>query len=248
MDYFDSNFKNDQEDQQSDLPEGFGWDDMSAGIYEKMPAPKKNNRYWPLLLLLFVVGCGGGSWYAVNYLTGENSTISKDTEFEKSKKEINTAQQLSEAAATEIPKTSTNNSSAQASAQNNLNSPKSNDIDNHKTFKSSATTTTIKSKVQQITSQKTVVNNKQPIQNESPSIANSSDATVPTQKQESTAEVADNKITDSVQGLNSILELPAIPYGLIDHQLADFPMVKKMLTQLGLLADCNSHFKGKIND
>ncbi len=43
MDSFNNNFKS-FDDEQTDLPEGFGWDDMKEGVYEKMPFQKRRRR------------------------------------------------------------------------------------------------------------------------------------------------------------------------------------------------------------
>ena len=73
MDYFNSNFKDNMSGNQQDLPEGFGWEDMKDGIYEKMgtsnnPAPRK---YWGLILLLLVSGCGG--WLILDHFGNEKT-------------------------------------------------------------------------------------------------------------------------------------------------------------------------------
>ena len=69
MDYFDKNFSDFDSSDHSDLPEGFGWKDMKDGIYNRMEEEKSApvyKKYWPFLLLLLMVGCGTGSWFALN--------------------------------------------------------------------------------------------------------------------------------------------------------------------------------------
>ncbi len=92
MDDFNSNWKNDQFDQHSELPEGFGWDDMREGIYEKMQTtkPKKNNRPWYWLLLLLLIAGGTGSWFVLDYLNEEKTTINHTTFNQADTKKINT--------------------------------------------------------------------------------------------------------------------------------------------------------------
>jgi len=92
MDGFDSNMKNDQFDQHSELPEGFGWDDMREGIYKKMQKTtksKKNNRPWYLLLLLLLIIFGCGSWFAL-YLNERKSMTNPVLQTQKNEREINT--------------------------------------------------------------------------------------------------------------------------------------------------------------
>lgn len=55
MDSFKNNFDS-FDDEQTDLPEGFGWEDMSAGIYEKMPEQKRR-RF------------AGWWWFGAGFLT-----------------------------------------------------------------------------------------------------------------------------------------------------------------------------------
>jgi len=77
-------------DHQSELPEGFGWDDMREGIYEKMQTtkPKKNNRRWYWLLLLFLIVGGAGIWFVLENLN-EERTITDSVEInQKNEKEI----------------------------------------------------------------------------------------------------------------------------------------------------------------
>ncbi len=91
MDDFNSNWKNDQFDQHSELPEGFGWEDMRGGIYEKMQTkPKENNRLWYWLLLLLLIVGGAGSWFALEYLNEEKTAVNHTTLNQADTKAINT--------------------------------------------------------------------------------------------------------------------------------------------------------------
>jgi len=74
MDKFDSNLKNGF-DHKSELPEGFGWDDIKEGIYEKMQTakPEKNNQNWKWLILLLLIVCGSGTWFASKYSNEKKS-------------------------------------------------------------------------------------------------------------------------------------------------------------------------------
>jgi len=85
MDYFDKNFKDQFNGQDSDLPEGFGWEEMKDGIQDKMDVKSApvSKKWWSLLLLLLLGGCGG--WMTYNYLN-----ISSDQIVESNVQEFNT--------------------------------------------------------------------------------------------------------------------------------------------------------------
>lgn len=92
MDYFNSNFEDKFSEQNSELPEEFAWENMKEGIYEKVyiNAPTKKKKYWPILLLLLIVGCGG-SWITFNLLDApaqtETPMVVNPLIMDKSKKE-----------------------------------------------------------------------------------------------------------------------------------------------------------------
>lgn len=73
MDYFDSKY-----DQPEELPEGFAWEDMEAGIRERMeqarPATDRR-KWWSLVFLLLIGGCGAWMGYQrFNEKLTENTT------------------------------------------------------------------------------------------------------------------------------------------------------------------------------
>ena len=82
MDYFETNFNDDSRDQHAELPEDFGWEDMKEGIYDKMPAPKNTviSRWWPLLLLLLIGGCGTGTWFVSSYMEEDKQQANQKLE------------------------------------------------------------------------------------------------------------------------------------------------------------------------
>ncbi len=84
MDYFNTNFTDDHEDQYADLPEGFDWEEMKDGIYGKMgkEKPLRLRRYWPLFLLLLIGGCGSVTWLAMNQ-SDSQKVITKSIEVDK---------------------------------------------------------------------------------------------------------------------------------------------------------------------
>ncbi|MEO0778725.1 MAG: hypothetical protein AAF146_19315, partial [Bacteroidota bacterium] len=75
MDYSKPNFtpdEHDEHDEHDALPEGFAWEDMKAGIFDKMQAPKpRRRRPWPLLLLLFMGACG--VWFRSQHAPPEDT-------------------------------------------------------------------------------------------------------------------------------------------------------------------------------
>ncbi|MEO1410661.1 MAG: hypothetical protein AAFW73_12320 [Bacteroidota bacterium] len=72
MDYSKPNFTPDEHDEHDALPEGFAWEDMKAGIFDKMQAPKpRRRRPWPLLLLLFMGACG--VWFRSQHAPPEDT-------------------------------------------------------------------------------------------------------------------------------------------------------------------------------
>ncbi|MFK7807692.1 MAG: hypothetical protein AB8F74_07845 [Saprospiraceae bacterium] len=135
MDYFNEQFGDFDSSDHSDLPEGFGWEDMKDDIYEKMDEkkPKPNyKKYWPLFLLLLMVGCGTGSWFALKQVDGnrisenafneninnnenlvaDNSTELIDKENLNTEKEISTEKTKEEQLAVEKIDTPKNNTKA----------------------------------------------------------------------------------------------------------------------------------------
>lgn len=155
MDYFDSKY-----DQPEELPEGFAWEDMEAGIRGKMEQaqPAGMRKWWPLLLLLIIGGCGTWMGYQrfTKVLVEDSSSTIQET----------APTHIEHLTPENIPVTSSNSS---AIAEEQPNSPLSKVTENvvTKTPLSTTIAKTSLSKSERVNSENTtnIVPNSAPVRN-----------------------------------------------------------------------------------
>ena len=103
MDSNKNNFES-FDDQNTELPAGFGWDEMKEGVYAQMPAEKKRRRFaWWWWGASTVIGISLISWIWIYTFTSANSTqVLANQEISEAKAEQN---QLSSSETTDITST-----------------------------------------------------------------------------------------------------------------------------------------------
>jgi len=230
MDGFDSNFK-DQSDQQSGLPEGFGWDDMKGGIYEKMQTTDtgKNNRHWILLLLLLLIVGGIGSWFMVEYLDNEETMTTPIAPIQENNKENDTKSDNIRAKVNSSQQNDSNHSTDNTLSQSNQKHEKI-AVTKKKTIKSLRTNTTQFANKPR----KSIFNNnleeaKPIIQNES-NIPSRHNTFEQPQKNETTDNLSLNAVAVSsemtTETSTTTNRIPSIDFGLIESKSSDIAPFK----------------------
>ncbi len=248
MDDFYSNMKNGQFGHQSELPEGFGWDDMREGIYEKMQKTKskKNNRpWWWLLLLLLIIG-GIGSWFALEYSDHEKVITQPIGSIQDNKKETDTASENIHTEMTLPQQSDIANSTKTTLPQLELRHQQISNKKKTIVKSSSSTTNTLKIPVK--SPQNTINNNlkeSQNIRQKELNTPSNHDALSQDKKDETINHLNVNTVAVSSETPAEITKLPAIDIGLIESpplainsfktpQNTDTPTIFKKHISLGI--------------